>query len=123
MSGSPAGIPDADRNMADQIIMIAAIVCGVFALLALVNGNIMGLVIDGALAAALWFLGLMKLRAGDLQTAKMVALGVGAVLVLLSLLVIGAGYLLVILIGLVGFATGAALIYAAMLLSPGRKLI
>lgn len=123
MSGSPADIPDADRKMADQIILIATVVCGVFALLALLQGNIMGLVIDGALAAALWFLALMKLRAGDLQTAKMVALGVGAVLVLLSLLVIGAGYALVILMGLIGFATGAALVYAAMLLSPGRKLI
>jgi hypothetical protein len=80
-------------------------------------------IIDGALAAGLWFYGVAKLRAGDLQTAKTVALVVGIIVGVLSLLALGrAASAVDVLLALIGLATGGGLVYAAMLVSPGRKL-
>jgi hypothetical protein len=118
MSDAPqsTSIPEADKKLADQIMMVAAIIAGLYALLSLFGGvGFLGLVVFGAVAAALWFLGVVKIRTGDLQTAKMVAFGATVLIVLFSF---GVGSIF----GLIGLATGAALIYAAMLLSPGRKL-
>jgi hypothetical protein len=117
MSDAPQSstIPEADKKLADQIMMVAAIVAGLYALLALFDGSLLGFVVFAAVAAALWFLGVIKIRAGDLQTAKMVAFG-GIVIIVLFGFGIGS------IFGVIGLATGAALVYAAMLLSPGRKL-
>jgi hypothetical protein len=126
MSDAPhsSTIPEADKKMADQLMMIGTIVAGAFAILSILLGGGAGLVyllIYGAIAAALWFLGVTKLRTGDLQSSKMVALVAGIILGVLGLIALTFGGLSSIL-GLVGLGTAGALVYSAMLLSPGRKL-
>jgi hypothetical protein len=126
MSDAPhsSTIPEADKKMADQLMMIGTIVAGVFAVLSILLGGGAGfvyLLIYGAIAAALWFLGVTKVRTGDLPAAKMVAMVAGIILAVLGLLALTYGGI-TSLLGLIGLGTAGALIYAAMLLSPGRKL-
>jgi hypothetical protein len=67
----------------------------------------------------------MRTTAGDLNTAKMVTLICAGIILLLGLLALGnatAGGGLGFLIAIVVIGTGCGLIYAAMLISPGRKL-
>jgi hypothetical protein len=119
MSDAPqsSAVPEADRKLADQIIMVATIVAGAFAVVAvtLSSAGFLSLVVFAALAAGLWFGGVAKIRAGDLKTAKMTAL---ATVVFIGVFGFGLGSIF----GLLALATCGALIYAAMLLSPGRKL-
>jgi hypothetical protein len=126
MSDAPhsSTIPDADKKMADQLMMIGTIVAAAFAVLSILLAGGAGfvyLLIYGALAAALWFLGVTKVRTGDLQSSKMVALVAGVIMAVLGLIALTYGGL-TSLLGLIGLGTAGALVYSAMLLSPGRKL-
>jgi hypothetical protein len=123
MSDAPhdSAIPDADKKMADQLLMISAIVAGVFAVLFLVRLSLFYLIVFGGIAAAIWFLGVMKIREGELQAAKLVGLVGGVVFGLLGLLLVTSGGFASIM-GLVALGTAGALVYSAILLSPGRRL-
>ena len=127
MSDAPQSstIPEAERKQADQLMMIGMIVAAVYAVLAVIAAGGAGflmLLIYGAIAAALWFMGVTRLRVGDIGAAKTIALITGIIFAVLGLIGLTSGGFGAFL-GLVGIATGGALVYAAMLLSPGRKLI
>jgi hypothetical protein len=125
MGSGGAGVSESDKATAGYIILGAAGLLVFFALFAAVAGGFVWAVIDLALAGALGYFGYMKMREGDLQMPKIVSLIVGGIVILLGLLALGsagAGGGLGFLIALIVLATGGGLIYAAMLVSPGRKL-
>ena len=125
MSAPLAPVNDTDKKLATQLMLGGAIVMGVMGLLAFVLGGYVWGIIDFAIAGALGYLGYMRTVAGDLNVAKIATLICAAIILLLGLLALGsagAGGGLGFLIALVVIATGCGLIYAAMLISPGRKL-
>ena len=125
MSAPLVPVNDTDKKLATQLMLGGAIVMGVMGLLAFVLGGVVWGVIDFAIAGALGYFGYMRTVAGDLSVAKVTTLICAAIILLLGLLALGsatAGGGLGFLIALVVIATGCGLIYAAMLISPGRKL-
>ena len=125
MSAPLTGVSDSDKKLATQIMLGGAIVMAVMGLLAVVLGGFVWGLIDFAIAGALGYFGYMRTTAGDLNTAKMVTLICAGIILLLGLLALGnatAGGGLGFLIAIVVIGTGCGLVYAAMLISPGRKL-
>jgi hypothetical protein len=125
MQGGASTVSESDKTTAGYITSAAAGVLVFFALIAALLGGFVWAVIDLALAGAIGFFGYMKLREGNLQLAKNASLIVGGIVILLGLVSLSmatAGGGLGFLIALIVLGTGGGLIYAAMLLSPGRKL-
>jgi len=126
MEGGASSVSQSDKTMAGNIMLGAVGLLVLFGLIAAVMGGFIFALIYFALAGAAGYLGYMKMREGNLQVAKMSSLIVGAIVLLLGLLVLanlatawgGLGFLLALLV----LAAGAGLVYAAMLVSPGRKL-
>ncbi|MBI1211810.1 MAG: hypothetical protein GC190_10140 [Alphaproteobacteria bacterium] len=125
MSGPVTSVSDSDKKLASQFILGAAIVMGVMGLIAVLLGGFVWAVVDWGVAGALGYFGYMKMSSGDLNTVKLVSLICAGIILLLGLLALTnatAGGGLGFLIAIVVIGAGCGLVYAAMLISPGRKL-
>lgn len=114
-------VSDADKRTAGYIMIVAACVRIPLALYALSLGGIAWTLVELALAGTISYLGYFKVHEGNLQVAKTTSLIVGG-MILVDTFIFAVGGFLGFLPGLFVFATGGALIYAAMLISPGHKL-
>jgi len=125
MSDIPGMVGDADKKLALQLMLAAAIVMAVLGLLAFLMGGAVYGIIDFAIGAAIAFFARPKAVAGDHATAKMVSLICAAIMGLLGLLALsaaGAAGGLGLLVALIVLGATGGLVYAAMLISPGKKL-
>ena len=125
MNETVTSISDADQKLASKLILGAAIAMGVMGLLAVLLGGFVWAVVDWAVAGALGYFAYMKLRNGDFTTVKLVNLISAGIMLLLGLLALAnatAGGGLGFLAALVVLGAAAGLVYASMLISPGRKL-
>jgi hypothetical protein len=116
---------DSDKKLASTLILAAAIVMGVMGLMAILLGGVAYAIIDFAIAAGLFLVARPKAAAGDHGTAKLVMLisaGIMALLGLMALTAAGAGGGLGLLVALAVLGAAGGLVYAAMLISPGKKL-
>jgi len=125
MNGTVTGISEPDKKLASQLILGAAIAMGVMGLLAVLLGGFVWALVDWAVAAALGFFAYKKMGSGDFNTVKLVNLICAGVMFLLGLLALtnataggGLGFLAAIIV----IGAGGGLVYASMLISPGRKL-
>ncbi len=125
MNETVTRIVDADKRLASKLILGAAITMGVMGLLAVLLGGFVWAVVDWAVAGALGYFAYMKMSSGDFKTVKLVNLICAGVMLLLGLLALTnatAGGGLGFLVAIVVIGAGAGLVYASMLISPGRKL-
>ena len=125
MSAPLTAISEANKKLATQLILTGAIVMAVMGLLALLFAGPVWAIIDLGIAGALGFFSYTRTQAGDFGAPKVVTLVCAGVILLLGLIALanaGAGGGLGFLIALIVLGTGAGLVYAAMLISPGRKL-
>jgi hypothetical protein len=124
-SGFGGNSKDSDKKLASTLILVASIVMVVIGVLAVLLGGLVYTIIDFAIAGALFFVARPKAAAGDHATAKLVMLICAAVMALLGLMALGAagaGGRLGLLVAIAVLGSAGALVYAAMLISPGKKL-
>ena len=125
MNETVTSITDADKGLASKLILGAAIAMGVMGLLAVLLGGFVWAVVDWGVAGALGFFAYRKMSSGDFNTVKLVNLICAGVMLLLGLLALAnatAGGGLGFLAAIVVIGAASALVYASMLISPGRKL-
>jgi len=125
MSDNPGTVSDSDKKRASQLMFAGAIVMGVLGLLGFALGAAAYGIIDFAIAGAIGYFGYARAKGGDFGVARMVTLICAAIIGLLGLLTLGSAGAaggLGLLIALILLGTAGALVYAAILISPGRKL-
>jgi len=106
-AGAPKKIPAAELQQLEYCFLGAAVAVAVAAVIAIVGRVAVFVVIDGALAAAIYLLAYQKLKDGDYETAKMGSLATGIASGVLGLIGIIAGDLA----GIIGIGACAVLVY------------